>query len=349
MKDYDVIVVGAGPSGCRTAEIVARKGYSVLVIEEHPEIGKPIQCTGLVSGRIGEIPEEIIINRIERARFYCKKDFFEVKSKESVFVIDREKYDLYRANKAREAGVDFELNSRFLDFKDGIVKTSKGDCASKLLIGADGPNSPVAKIAGLKLPDNLLKAIQVKVKSNFDPSCVELWFGSKVAPGLFAWVVPESEEVARVGLMTDKNPNIYLKRFLKKRFRKTGGTDRTGDVINFGLIEKSVADNTMLVGDAACMVKPFSAGGLVYGQIGAGYASLACIKALKANDFSERFLIENYEKKWKSELGPPIKRGLFTRKTFSRICDSSFSFKLIKNIGIGKLSYFLDMDFLGKD
>ena len=42
------------------------------------------------------------------------------------------------------------------------------------------------------------------------------------------------------------------------------------------------------------MVKPFSAGGLVYGQIGAKYAGKACVEALKTKDFSERFLLAKF-------------------------------------------------------
>jgi len=348
-KNYDVIVVGAGPAGCKTAEIIAKKGYDVLVLEEHPGIGKPIQCTGLVSQRIGKIPEGIVINKIKTAKFCSGDEYFEVKSKKSVYVIDRGKFDKYMAEEAKKAGVDFKLSTRFLDFKDGEVATSNGKYRTKILIGADGPNSSVAKISGIELPKNILSAVQVRAKSNFDSCAVELWFGSDIAPGLFAWVVPESDRMARVGLAADKNPNKFFERFIKKRIGGIESTDRIGDVIRYGLIKKSVTDNVLLVGDAACQIKPFSAGGLVYGQIGAKYAGEACVKALEINDFSEKFLIENYDKKWKKELAGPIRKGLLVKKIFSKFGNKPFSFNLIKNLGITKLSSVMDMDFLGKD
>lgn len=89
-----------------------------------------------------------------------------------------------------------------------------------------------------------------------------------------------------------------------------------------------------------------SAGGLIYGQIGAEYAGKACIKSLEANDFSEKFLLENYDKQWKGELAWPIRKGLIMKKVFDSL--GPFSFKLIKNLGLTKLSSSLDMDFLGK-
>jgi len=345
--NYDVVVVGAGPAGCRTAELIAKKGFKVLVLEEHTEIGKPIQCTGLVSQRIGKIPKKIIVNKIKTAKFCSGDESFEVKSKNSVYVIDRRKFDKQIAEEAKKVGVNFKTSTRFLDFKNGEVSTSNGIYRTKLLVGADGPSSSVAGVSGIELPKNILSAVQVNVKSNFDSGTVELWFGSDVAPGLFAWVVPESRNKARVGLAADKYPNKFFERFFRKRIGNLKSTGRVGDVIRYGLIKKSVVDNVLLVGDAACQIKPFSAGGLVYGQIGAKYAGEACVKALHSNNFSEKFLLENYDKKWKKELAGPIRKGLLMKKVFSKF--GSKSFKLIKNLRITKLSSVMDMDFLGKD
>ena len=47
--DWDVIIVGAGPVGGRTGELLAQRGQRVLILEEHEEIGRPFQCAGLVT------------------------------------------------------------------------------------------------------------------------------------------------------------------------------------------------------------------------------------------------------------------------------------------------------------
>jgi len=343
----DIIIIGAGPAGCRTAEIVARKGYKVLVLEEHPEIGVPTQCTGLVSKRIGKIPAHIILNKIKKAKFCCKDNCFEIKSKEPMLLLDRRKYDIFLANRARKAGAKIKLSTCFLDFKNGIVFTNRGKFETKILVGADGPNSSVAKSTGIKLPNHLLFALQVNVESSFDPKTVELHFGSDVAASSFAWIVPESRKIARVGLMTTKNPSKYLNRLLKK-FEKARISNKTGDIIRYDLIKESVVDNVLLVGDAACQLKSFSSGGLVYNKICAEIAGNAIIRSLRQNDFSKKFLLENYDRKWKEKLAWPINQGLFFKWIFSQISDTPLFFSLVRILNLDKLANFLDVDFLQK-
>lgn len=126
-------------------------------------------------------------------------------------------------------------------------------------------------------------------------------------------------------------------------------SDKLGDVIRYGLIEKSVAEGAILVGDAAAQVKPFSAGGLVYGQICAQIAGEAIVKAFQKNDFSEKFFKQNYENKWKRKIGKGIKRGMFVKKVFEKIQDKPLAFSAIKKLGITSLVEFFDVDFIGKD
>ena len=47
--DWDVVIVGAGPVGGRTGELLVQRGHRVLILEEHEEIGRPFQCAGLVT------------------------------------------------------------------------------------------------------------------------------------------------------------------------------------------------------------------------------------------------------------------------------------------------------------
>ena len=48
MDVVDILVIGAGPVGGFFARKMCEKGCSVIMVEEHLEIGKPFQCAGLI-------------------------------------------------------------------------------------------------------------------------------------------------------------------------------------------------------------------------------------------------------------------------------------------------------------
>ncbi|MBU5689965.1 MAG: NAD(P)/FAD-dependent oxidoreductase [Candidatus Aenigmatarchaeota archaeon] len=354
MTDFDVIVIGAGPAGCKTAELIAGNGYKVLVVEEHDEIGKPVQCTGIDSHRILElsgVSEKIVLNKVKKARFYSEsKNYLELNSKKWVYVIDRHKLDFEIAKKAIKNGAEILTSTRFKDLnieKDHVkVFTKNGSYTCKILVGADGPNSTVAKKANIDLPKNYLVGYQETIKGYFKENIVELWFGKNITPDFFAWVVPENEKWARVGLASKINAINYFRNFVDMRFHHIlNKKDVLGGIIRYGLIKDSTYERILLVGDAASQVKPYSGGGIIYGLIGARFAANTCVEAIKSENYSHKFLNKFYDKQWKKKLSPAIKRGLILHKTLhlsNRILD----------IGINMLKPFsnmlenLDMDLL---
>ncbi|MCJ7517892.1 MAG: hypothetical protein MUO18_08030, partial [Methanomassiliicoccales archaeon] len=62
---YDIIIVGGGPVGSSVAGLVAGL-MRTLVLEEHAEIGAPVQCAGLVSPRVVAMTgtDDTVLNRI---------------------------------------------------------------------------------------------------------------------------------------------------------------------------------------------------------------------------------------------------------------------------------------------
>ncbi len=350
---YDIIVVGAGPVGCKVGELIAKKGFKVLILEEHPEIGSPVQCAGLVSHRIfklSKVSRKVVVNKVRKARFYCSNNHTELKSKKTVYIIDREKFDKELAKKAKSAGAEIKTSTRFLGYKREKllrVKTNKGNYRTKLLVGADGPNSTVAKTTRIKLPDNKLTGVQTTIKSHYNPNTVELWFDSEISPEFFGWIIPENKNWARVGLATNKNVVRCLDNFFMKRFnRKIKCKNIMAGTIRYGLIDNSVSNRILLVGDAASQVKPFSGGGIIYGLTGAEIAAKACIKSLKEENYKKEFLKENYDDVWKEKLEWPIRKGLTMRKIIHLFNDEQLSllFSLIKRGKLTKLLEFIDMD-----
>ena len=48
-NSYDVIVIGAGPTGTTAARYAAEHGASVLVLEKDRDVGYPVRCGEAVS------------------------------------------------------------------------------------------------------------------------------------------------------------------------------------------------------------------------------------------------------------------------------------------------------------
>ncbi|HDJ96694.1 MAG TPA: NAD(P)/FAD-dependent oxidoreductase [Candidatus Aenigmarchaeota archaeon] len=334
--------------------MIAKKGYKVLVIEEHKEIGKPVECTGLVSWRIKnfvtDLPRSIIVNKINVAKIFSHdKSCLTITSEKPMFVINREEFDKFLARKATENGASIMLSTKFLKFKrcnkHVKVETNKGEFEAKILVGADGSNSRVARLAKLEQPTNTLYALQTKVKGEFDKNSVELWFGKNLTPDFFGWVVPENESIARAGIASKERVKNKFYKFLKSRFGKVRKPEVSG-TIRYGLIKSSVSNNLLLVGDAACQVKPFSGGGIVYGLIGSLYAGIACVKALRSDDFSEDFLKKAYEEEWKKELRWPIMKGLFLSGLVHGMPDWFLDIMISFGDVIKPIFSFIDVDFL---
>ncbi len=338
---WDVIIVGAGPIGCKVGELLG-KDHKVLILEKNPEIGKPVQCAGFVSDRIfklsGVSKKSIVLNKVIKSKFLSPNgNSMILKSKKPFYVVDREILDKEIAGKAKKNNVEIKTKTVFKSYEkeDNFlnIQTNKGNYKTKLLVGADGPNSTVARVSKLPQPDKIVVGVQETVKGKFDSNSCELWFGSNIAPGFFAWLVPENRKWARIGLATPRKSGDYFEKFIEKRVgKKTQTKDKVSGVIKYGLIKDSVADRTLIAGDAACHVKPFSGGGLIYGLIAARIAADACKKSLNEEKYDYSFLKENYEEKWKERLRWPILKGFGIRNTFNNLSG----WVLDAGFGVGK-------------
>ncbi|MCX8183860.1 MAG: NAD(P)/FAD-dependent oxidoreductase, partial [Crenarchaeota archaeon] len=274
---------------------------------------------------------------------------FEVYSKKDMLVIDRAGYDKHLAEDALGEGVEIRLGERVVGLKEGCLVTNKGDHYSgRILVGADGPNSIVARLTGLKQPDALLFAFQCVANGVFEQDVVELRFEPEFSKGVFAWVIPLSRSKARVGLLTTDDPWPRLRLLLKRLNVEPCCNGFIGDSIRFGIMNRTSACRVILVGDAACQVKPFSLGGLVYSKICSRIAGDACAAALEKNLFDESFLAETYDSVWRKTIGGALRKGLRMRTIFNVMRRIPVSFTLTRILGLSLLAArVLDPDFLG--
>tara|TARA_B100002003_G_scaffold206725_1_gene200671 strand:- start:382 stop:1584 length:1203 start_codon:yes stop_codon:yes gene_type:complete len=341
---YDVIIVGGGPIGLITAQEIAGAGHKVCVIEEHPEIGYPVQCSGLYSitglKTLGlSIDKRIISNTIKGGRFYSPqgKEFGAYSNVERAHVVEKKLFDKYLARGAARVGTNFKLKTKV----EGIsinqrvkVKTNgiNGNeiHQSKILIAADGVRSKTARRLNLKTPNKIVSAIQIEVKhADVEREIAELYFGRSYAPNFFAWILPK-EDTYEVGVgvrRPKKKLKEYLNHFMMNHPIASKKIDSSSILeMNMGAFPVETVDNfvsnrTIIVGDAAGHVKASTGGGVITGGISAKIAGKACVKALEEEDYSESFFNKHYSDKWMDGIGFDLKIHEVIRQLFDSLSD----------------------------
>jgi flavin-dependent dehydrogenase len=157
-----------------------------------------------------------------------------------------------------------------------IVKLEKKgveyEIKTKVLVGADGANSRVAK--DLKLDENKewivgYEEVFHSTNSNREP-LLHCFLDARLAPGYLAWIADDGEEIhiGVGGYAANFNPREALKLFKEKtanlfdlKNAKLGET-RGGRIPVGGVLRKIANETGLLIGDAAGAVSPLTAGGL---------------------------------------------------------------------------------------
>lgn len=305
-----IIIVGAGPVGCYTAQALKVYGYQPLLIEEHSEVGRPVHCTGLIGSkvftdkRLFKIPSSSIINRINGAVINYDNQSFTIERKDVAYVVDRERFD-----KELSKGLDILYQNRFMGIEKGpsgfIVETDKDQIAADIVIGADGANSVMRKILNKDASVSYYKGAQIRIKSK--PAYKDMVEVFLKNPSFF-WIVPESEEVIRVGTISE-NPYRDLQNFLKEKKIKGSVVERLGGLVAVRVGLNTVRGNIALVGDAACQIKPLTYGGIYFGLKAASILT-SCINKNNLRD---------YDKLWKKELDFEMRIGIKTKEIYNTL------------------------------
>ena len=348
----DVLVVGMGPGGSGAAKRCAELGLTVLGIEKRAEIGAPKRCGEAISrhgmiDRIGIEPKgPWLIQEVRGAVVYApngKHVRIDYDGPEG-WVIERKMFDKHLASLAARAGARVIAKAEATSFRrcdDTIEATIKFRDAdhiikAKIIIAADGVESRVGRIFGINTTNKLIdicagaqyEMAGIKDQSNM----IEFFFGNDIAPGGYAWVFPKGEGVANVGIGIRrpwaKRPAIdYLDDFIKSRPDLKDASIievNSGGVPVGGFLKDAVADNVMLVGDAAHHVNPIHGGGIPEAFMAGTLAANTAKEAIDANDFSKEFL-KRYDNIWDEKRGKKLRKILKLREVIESMSDEDLN------------------------
>lgn len=291
MTDYDVIVVGGGPGGAMAARTCAENGLNVLLLERE-QVPRYKTCAGAVSwkalqitGPIDEVQPQYTCYGATIYSPAMRRLSHKLKEPASILVF-RSSLDHFLLKQAQQKGAVINTGEKAISFDTNDeqvhVVTTKGEYTAKIIIGADGVNSIVAKETNIRRkwePDGYAICIETEVelspedaeKCVLDKELIEAYFLKSRGYG---WVFPKGNIMSiGIGLwkpitikpakafddfiaFISRERGIDFARYIKKKFihrLPVGGIDR-----------KTYGQKVLLVGDAAGFVDPFLGEGIYY-------------------------------------------------------------------------------------
>ncbi|MFD1587080.1 geranylgeranyl reductase family protein [Halorientalis brevis] len=324
-RTYDVVVVGAGTSGCYAAATIANEGLDVVIVERKPEAeAGHIACGDALKGA-SNFPKSIPKSQIEPAFTNTDVDHgrFEIPAENAVLdipvpgelaVIDRWKYGRLIIEGAEKAGTEFHY--------DTVVKDVTQDETGRVTgIEAVRQGEPVTYEADVVIDGaGSLSLLQDKVDfedATFDTNVSYSQFSSAYREVVevdepvewsdalvfkptqrsagYLWYFPRTPTEINVGLGFQMNEEPMelvedLKRDIRNRpeFKNATVKDKLGAALPTRRpYDSAVAPGYIAVGDAAAHVNPTTGGGIAGAAYAGQYAAEEAIDALSDGAVTE--------------------------------------------------------------
>lgn len=333
---FDVAVVGAGPAGSTAARYAARSGLKVLLLDRRREVGVPVQCgeyvatnaeVRLIFPRVSDLDDLMAVPERERQVFTDTIRLWTPSQRSydvpfQGYTVSRDRMDQGIADQAVAEGAELRTRTTLVDVRGDEVVTDRGTEEARVVIGADGPRSRVAKSVGLPWPV-AAPAMSVTLEGDFT-TVTDLFFGN-LAPGGYAWVIPK-RGCANVGLGTWQHYRGKLDSLFDRFLAMRGlpGAHGTGGYVPvLGPVARTVKGNVMLVGDAAGHVMATNGGGINVAMICGRLAGLTA-----ADHLARGLSLEAYEDRWRAAVGGPLETGARIKRLADRFFGRDGSLEL---------------------
>jgi menaquinone-9 beta-reductase len=347
---YDVIVVGGGPAGSVLAWSLARRGIRVALVERESfprekVCGDFVDPAGLrildamrclqtldVSSRLPITCTRVFVQ--SRVAYSGEIPFYEARDglPPYGYIVPRHELDTRLLDCARAASATvYEACAATEISREGQfllvgVRSGVGHfvLSTRLVVGADGTESTVARAFGLLRTDR--RYIAISQRSYVEGVRVErgeaaFWFDEDLFPG-YGWMFPMSGGRANIGVgILSESCHRYslsvpalFEAFVEKlRSRHPGcasikvvGKPRGGVVKTYGGIGRNYFDGGLLVGDAGSFVDPMTGEGITQGMESALIASWTLAESLERGRFDAEFLSQ-YERDFRQYFDPAMR------------------------------------------
>ena len=320
--NYDVIIVGAGPSGAILSYTLAQNGVNVLLLEKE-KLPRYKACGGGINLRTARlIPfdiSEVVENTIYGALVSHKSrsPVLRTYHKPLTYMVMRDRFDHLLAGQAQAAGTHIIDQCKVINIetkKDRVtVHTTADTYTANIIVGADGANSVVARSSGLARRGR--RGMGIDCQLIVDDHSLAKWnatvgieFGGVY--GGYSWIFPKRDCLS-VGVGGPDKYAKYMKSYLmhfieKQRFGSYEIKRLSGHALPHGYDSTHLtASRSLLVGDAAGFVDPLTGDGIYYSIKSALLAAPVIMKSLEGSGTA----LAEYEKAVNAKLVPELQTG----------------------------------------
>lgn len=322
-RSVDILVVGLGPAGASAAREAARAGCSVLAVDRKRAAGEPVQCAEFVPRLIGQDVggvAPVAVQPIEAMHTFVEAADFDSTDGFTGMMIDRNRFDALLVERARAAGADCRFDT---------VWERACEVDAKLVIGADGPCSPVRAAAGLP-QCRFIDTRQVTVPLLDRNRATDIFLSADIEGG-YAWLFPKGD-VANLGVGVMPAARRQLKPILERLRGRLIAEGRIGDAIlghTGGAIPvDGIVGPVAALPDGAPVLLAGDAAGLTNPVTGAGIPAAVMSGAL-AGDAAARWIagaadaLDFYAEEIDDLFGASLRRAVERRRELGRTFATS--------------------------
>jgi digeranylgeranylglycerophospholipid reductase len=279
------------------ARALAAAGFSTLILEKKRVVGEPVQCAegvsrfGLESN--GLRPDGAWIEQeIDGARCIVPngRSFFITRL--PGYAIDRVAFDQWIVQGAVDRGAELRTATRVagVERHDGGWRVSAGEQTfeSKILIGADGPTSLLAKRLGLVRRQEQILAYEYRFPRGAvnlpDPDRFLLFIGERYGGG-YAWIFPKGDAV-NVGAGGHIDAHAATMAFCREHGLDPSRSEKTiaGTIPYRYDLSSYAIPGFAVAGDAAGVTNPMNGAGIHPGLFSGRLAGEFGVAALEKED-----------------------------------------------------------------
>ncbi|WP_049807079.1 geranylgeranyl reductase family protein [Pseudofrankia inefficax] len=338
MREFDVVVIGAGPAGAAAARSAAVAGARVCLVER-AELPRYKTCGG---GLVGISRDHISgagldLAQLARAEVDALTITLDGRYRVTrrrrdgspiIAMVMRPELDAALVDAARAAGVEVRTSTVVTGVRDdgpaGAVVEIRGgpDLRASVVVGADGTSSRAAGYVGVRC-DQVDLGLEAEIKA---PAHVAARWERRMlldwgpVPGSYGWVFPKGD-VLTVGVIGAREDGPALRSYYERFVAQLGLADLPR-LHDSGHLTRVRADGSpvrrgrvLVAGDAAGLLDPWTREGISFALRSGRLAGSAAAAAAGGDQGA----LDAYPDRVDAVFGPEVTAGrtllgLFTRR-----------------------------------